>query len=239
MEVFVFGIGSLVLLIPILYLLPLGLTAKGKVVTALIASFLAIVTALGDGIFELWQMALLLFLFSGLIAYVMNGKLGDFLYTKKVQVEGWNPQIQKETTDDHHRLPELDEVVFKDKREDVLIAAKIPQVGEDLQISIDENDLYQISYLSEIAVSSMDNEVEVSFLDDIGFDISTEASPVEPSVIISEEKPGSVDETLPMLEFDIVDPNQSKEVQGSMIEVEEEYLSAVLEVAAGIKQAET
>ncbi|ALC89784.1 hypothetical protein AM500_08365 [Bacillus sp. FJAT-18017] len=238
MEVFVFGIGSLVLLIPILFLLPLGLTAKGKIVTALIASFLAIGTSLGDGIFEPWQMGLLLFLFSGLIAYVMNGKLGDFLYTKKVLVEGWNSQIQKGTADDHRRLPEIDEVVFEDKREDVLIAAKDPQVGKDLQISIDENNLYQISSLSEVAVSGMDNEVEVSFLDDIGFDISTEASPIEPSVILSEEKTGSVDESLPLLDFDIVDPNQSKELRGSMIEVEEEYLSAVLEVAAGIKQAD-
>ncbi|RHW40646.1 hypothetical protein D1B31_10630 [Neobacillus notoginsengisoli] len=83
MEIFIYGLASLVLLVPVLYFLPLGLTGKGKVMIAGTSVFLAIAGGYGNSIFNSLQLALILLLLTGLAAYIFDRKLGAVFFTEE------------------------------------------------------------------------------------------------------------------------------------------------------------
>ncbi|CEG28036.1 hypothetical protein [Bacillus sp. B-jedd] len=83
MEILVYALASFVLLVPVLYFLPLGISRQGKNIIAVAAGVFAIAGGYGNGLFNLGQMALILILLIGTVAYIFDRKFGRILYTEE------------------------------------------------------------------------------------------------------------------------------------------------------------
>ncbi|PLR75498.1 hypothetical protein CU633_20805 [Bacillus sp. V3-13] len=72
---------SLVILIPVIYFLPFGLTNKGKMTMILSAYLLALFGKSLNRVFELWQTALVLVLMIAIFAYIGAGRWQLSIFT--------------------------------------------------------------------------------------------------------------------------------------------------------------
>lgn len=90
MEEFIISLASLLILVPIVYFLPLGLSNQGKVILVVIAFLLANVGLFAQSNFPLWQTGLILLLLITLSAYILDKRLGKLFYSK-LQTEEKNP----------------------------------------------------------------------------------------------------------------------------------------------------
>ncbi|RDU35041.1 hypothetical protein DRW41_19870 [Neobacillus piezotolerans] len=73
-----FGLASLLILLPVLYFLPLGMTSKGKVVLALTAAVFAMAAMYYSEVVPLWQSAVLVIAIVGVTSLIYGRKLGSF-----------------------------------------------------------------------------------------------------------------------------------------------------------------
>ncbi|TCJ02440.1 hypothetical protein [Cytobacillus praedii] len=71
---------SLVILVPIIYFLPLGLSSKGKIVVTFVSFFLAIIGLLAQLSFPLWQTSLVLLVLVFLSSIVIDSRLRKIIY---------------------------------------------------------------------------------------------------------------------------------------------------------------
>ena len=115
MELIIFAFIAIILLIPILYLLPIGINQKGKFIIIGVSFLLAVVGLLVNSLFSLWQTALVLLFLSMASTYLLAKKLSFFFYKtssanemdepalpfeiqekERVQVEGANEEEMEE-----------------------------------------------------------------------------------------------------------------------------------------------
>ncbi|MDZ5470801.1 hypothetical protein SM124_03450 (plasmid) [Bacillus sp. 31A1R] len=87
MEEFLISIAALVILVPIVYFLPLGLSKKGKITLIVTALFLANLGLLTRNQYPLWQVVLILLLLLSLITYVIDRRFGKQVYKVLVDKE--------------------------------------------------------------------------------------------------------------------------------------------------------
>lgn len=80
MENLLLAIVSLVILVPIIYFLPLGLSTKGKILVTFVSFFLAIVGLFAQLSFSLWQTSLVLLLLVFLSSIVIDSRLKKIIY---------------------------------------------------------------------------------------------------------------------------------------------------------------
>lgn len=80
MDSFQWEIGSMLLVLLMVQFLPLGLTKTGKLITVLAAFLLAIVGLVAISSFSLWKTIAILFVLLSLTTYLLNSRLGPFLY---------------------------------------------------------------------------------------------------------------------------------------------------------------
>ena len=78
---------SLLLLVPIMYFLPLGLSKKGKGILVLTAFIIANVGLLAKLNFAIWQTVLLILLLVILTVYIFDKRLGQMVYDKDVLLD--------------------------------------------------------------------------------------------------------------------------------------------------------
>ena len=71
---------SLVILVPIIYFLPLGLSSKGKILVTFVSFFLAIIGLLAQLSFPLWQTSLVLLVLVLLSSIVIDSRLRKIIY---------------------------------------------------------------------------------------------------------------------------------------------------------------
>ncbi|MED3571440.1 hypothetical protein [Cytobacillus praedii] len=71
---------SLVILVPIIYFLPLGLSARGKILVTFVSFFLAIIGLLAQLSFPLWQTSLVLLVLVFLSSIVIDSRLRKIIY---------------------------------------------------------------------------------------------------------------------------------------------------------------
>ncbi|MED3549167.1 hypothetical protein [Cytobacillus praedii] len=71
---------SLVILVPIIYFLPLGLSSKGKILVTFVSFFLAIIGLLAQLSFPLWQTSLVLLVLVFLSSIVIDSRLRKIIY---------------------------------------------------------------------------------------------------------------------------------------------------------------
>ncbi|PLR84987.1 hypothetical protein CVD25_17435 [Bacillus canaveralius] len=77
---FLLALVSLIILMPIIYFLPLGLSHKGKMTVILAAFLLALLGLFLNNAFELWQTALGLASMIGIFAYIGANKLQSLIF---------------------------------------------------------------------------------------------------------------------------------------------------------------
>jgi hypothetical protein len=87
MQSFLWVLGSLVILVPIIYFLPLGLSLRGKGVVIVIAGLLGIAGLSANAVFPLWETLLLLFILIVLVGYILDKRLNSLLYASANTVE--------------------------------------------------------------------------------------------------------------------------------------------------------
>jgi hypothetical protein len=78
LESFVFALASLLLLLPIFYFLPLGISGKGKILLIAASFFLSLLAMLASVQFHVWQSLLLVCLLALVTAYLLEKKLASF-----------------------------------------------------------------------------------------------------------------------------------------------------------------
>ncbi|WP_044894625.1 hypothetical protein [Bacillus alveayuensis] len=87
MKPFLFAFAALIVLIPILFVLPLGFNRRGNVIIIAVSFFLASFSILAKSTFPFWQVVLLLLLLALSITYLLDKKLGHLLYVRAQEQE--------------------------------------------------------------------------------------------------------------------------------------------------------
>jgi hypothetical protein len=77
--------GSMLLMLLIHFLLPLGYTKKGKIIVVILSGLLAMGGLAATSAFPLWQTFLVLLILSFFAAYIMDSRLGKVMYLSKEQ----------------------------------------------------------------------------------------------------------------------------------------------------------
>jgi hypothetical protein len=94
-------VGSMLLTLILVFLVPLGLTKKGKVVVVLISFLLALIGLTATTVFSLWQTSLLLIVLIAFTTYLLytrfksllyltNGSFGKKLIDEKIPINDYN-----------------------------------------------------------------------------------------------------------------------------------------------------
>lgn len=97
MEELVLSIISLIILIPIIYFLPLGLSNKGKGILIIIALVFANVGLLTNSNFPIWQTGLILLVLCVLAVYVLDKRFKNFLFANSNDNTQFEPSLEDET----------------------------------------------------------------------------------------------------------------------------------------------
>jgi hypothetical protein len=190
-------IGSMLLMLLIHFLLPLGYTTKGKFVVVISSGLLALGGLAAVSIIPLWQTLLILLVLSFFAAYIMDSRLGKLMYKTKVQFIEENDipdsdssfmlTKQSEATSDIE-LMDLSEL-------EITASTSVMKQDEDTfsADSLDED----ISFLQDREIESDSEEdleageLEVGYLSDIE---SLLEESTQEKVELHEEKVDSLDE---------------------------------------------
>ncbi|WP_312470997.1 hypothetical protein [Neobacillus sp.] len=89
MQTIIWAISSMVVLMIIISLLPLGYTLKGKFLVVLVSFILSLGGLVAVSTFPLWQTALVLISLIFFVAYFMNNRLGSLLVNENPVFEEW------------------------------------------------------------------------------------------------------------------------------------------------------
>ncbi|WP_251549401.1 hypothetical protein [Neobacillus muris] len=87
MQTLLWAAVSLVILVPIIYYLPLGITARGKWGIIGISFILAVIGLFANAVFPMWKTIIIILLLIGLIVYFMNKRFSNSLYLSANKVE--------------------------------------------------------------------------------------------------------------------------------------------------------
>ncbi|KOP83611.1 hypothetical protein AMS60_14605 [Bacillus sp. FJAT-21945] len=154
MENLLLAVISLVILVPIIYFLPLGLSSKGKILVIIISFFLANLGLLAQLSFPLWQTSLVLLVLVFLSSIVIDSRLRKIIYPlsmkkifhshdemtldlieREVDLENELPALQNAIEVSSRKTSNLDKIIASpsemrtdDYREDVLIDEITPEV---------------------------------------------------------------------------------------------------------------
>ncbi|MGD6877982.1 hypothetical protein [Bacillus infantis] len=93
MESFVFALASLLLLLPIFYFLPLGISGKGKILLIAASFFLSLLAMMASVQLHVWQSLLLVCLLALVTAYLLEKKLASFF---QLRYEGSGDELERE-----------------------------------------------------------------------------------------------------------------------------------------------
>ncbi|RYI31622.1 hypothetical protein EVU96_06340 [Bacillus infantis] len=93
MESFVFALASLLLLVPIFYFLPLGISGKGKILLIAASFLLSMLAIMASVQFHVWQSLLLVCLMALVTAYLLEKKLATFF---KLGHESSGDELERE-----------------------------------------------------------------------------------------------------------------------------------------------
>ena len=114
MESLIFALVSLILLVPILIILPLGLKARGKFIVIAVSSLIAIIGLLANYTLLLWQSSFIVVLLAFLVAYILEKRFGSAIFVhitpkKKVSLADNKTVIESraELVETEQTLPEI------------------------------------------------------------------------------------------------------------------------------------
>jgi len=239
-EILVYGLASFVLLIPVLYFLPLGISRKGKNMIAVAAGVFAIAGGYGNGVFNLGQMALIIILLIGTAAYIFDRKFGRILYieeTRHVEIDnGEDALIEQKNGQTVVVFPAVPVVAALSHEEN----AKADFVNSEDHSTLNGD---TPGLLDDNLIETEDVLNELLFLEDIK-PLSLSATNTSTSQEEIQEDGDTSDSELPLFDFDaselevlepsaIADPVLEKNDAG-----EEDYFAALFEAAVAVEQEE-
>ncbi|WP_059171294.1 hypothetical protein [Bacillus sp. FJAT-27445] len=263
----IFGLASFILLLPVLYFLPLGITGKGKVVIALIALIFAVAAGFVAQIVPLWQNALLVIAIGGGTALLFDRKLGSFFYSNQEDIG----RIESLASEHDSAIPvfeKIEPVVPTVVKEDLLLPDKedtiVPWLeAEEAAVLFSNDELEGLIGLEQFGQGDILEPIErinpvvqnepgieqpadIPFLEDIGQlealeDYFDKTGPVSPfsEVITSPFEEG---------DLEILIHNEKEAGQPVLdfnnphkdifqFEEHDDYLTALQETAAGLEKA--
>lgn len=243
MEILVYGLASFVLLVPVLFLLPLGISRKGKTMISAAAGVFAIAGGYGNGLFSLGQLALILILLIGMAAYIFDRKFGRILYKEESR---------------HVVMARGEDVLIEEKHGQNAVV--LPTAGSIAIISAEENSVTVKSgnestfngdspvLLEDKMIQTEDELSELSFFDELEplpvSDISAAQGEIRKEEDNRINQSVLEDSELPLFDFDsreleVLEPSviaaQALEKDSAG---EEDYFAALIEAAVAVEQEE-
>lgn len=193
LEELILSVLSLIILVPIIYFFPLGLTNKGKAVIIITSFLLANIGLLSQNILPLWILWLVLALLVFLITYVMQDRFREVLFAgasgeKTVR----EPVNQKETGSsgvDHYYS--IREQQGNTAEEQIPVFSEESAFTEDVEhLTISEQEAL------EDEVSGLTEEEDEQVYFDWKEDVSADAEQIDASVLESREEDAAETEYL-------------------------------------------
>jgi hypothetical protein len=123
-----FTIVALIIAIPFLFMLPLGLSRRGKIVALVVSLLLSLLAFTAKSVFPLWQLSLLLLLLAVAMTYLLDRQFGHVLYAA----------AKEEEEDDVFPFEVHDEMIEEEPTMGMAVDEKMTDVEQDAFIAINE-----------------------------------------------------------------------------------------------------
>ncbi|WHZ01906.1 hypothetical protein QNH48_23450 [Neobacillus sp. YX16] len=232
MELIIWAFSSMVLLLLIISVLPLGFTKKGKLLVVFLGFLLALGGIAASATFPLWQTFLFILALTFFAAYILNNRLSGFFYH--------TPQLDEENDIEVSDIPFTTIPVEKDSEIDILdlqdFETRIfPSQNREERIKI----ITDLSFNSEIGNVSTNDE-DIAFLQDRNISNDVEEEEIKTKIeldsgYLSEIESLLLEETVGILEP--VHPEAKSENKVNDYFLNELYLP-IKEVASGKEKIE-
>ncbi|MFE8696893.1 hypothetical protein ACFYKT_11165 [Cytobacillus sp. FJAT-53684] len=216
MNIYLLAFASLILVVPLVYFLPLGLTKKGKLLIIAVSFLLALIGLSGNAIFDWWQSVLLIFSLVVLSSYLLDKKMKHLILID--QEEGTKssfdtPAHLEDLPDNVHMLDGIGQIDFEDEK-----IEDIAGVGEEEQIKeeIDNDELFVIDEYEKIIESSVDPHANLEIEEEI----------IEP--LFNKNNDVEVDDKIEEIES-IVELGYMSELEKLILDSSEESLPSINE----------
>ncbi|MBP2240598.1 hypothetical protein J2Z40_001155 [Cytobacillus eiseniae] len=175
MNIYLFAIASLILVVPIIYFLPLGLTKKGKIIVVSVSFVLSLIGVSANSLFEWWKLALLVFVLVILSSYLLDRKMKDLFLVSEHdnainQLDFTSPPVEISLEKERNEIEESnyqDNMAnmshFEEEIEEINVENEDAHYVESSEISIIDNqeeDLLAELFLDTEIIKKMDEESE-------------------------------------------------------------------------------
>jgi hypothetical protein len=232
--------GSMLLLLLIHFLLPLGYTKKGKIIVVILSGLLAMGGLAATSAFPLWQTFLVLLVLSFFASYIMDSRLGKVMYLTKEQ---FIDEIDFEDSETSFNVSKQTEktldIELMDLSELEITASSSTSKRDENTASADSLE-EDISFLQERELESIsehvidDGELEAGYLSDI--ESLLEDSSSHEKIDLQDDKLESLDEDNwldELAELTVIkDEEKSSIIEPDLDDFELVELFALKEVAA-------
>jgi hypothetical protein len=232
-------LGSMLLMLLIHFLLPLGYTKNGKLIVVVTSGLLAMGGLAAVSAFPVWQTFLVLFALSFFAAYIMDSRLGKVMYMTKEQ---FIEDIEFEDTESSSFITKQTgktlDIELMDLSELEITASSSTSKIDEHTASADSLE-EDISFLQERELESIseevidDGELEIGYLSDIE---SLLEDSTQEKVDLQEDKLESLDEGSwldELAELTVIkDEEKSPIIESELDDFELDELFAIKEVAA-------
>lgn len=232
-------LGSMLLMLLMHFLLPLGYTTKGKFVVVVSSGLLALGGIAAVSIISLWQTLLILLVLSLFAAYIMDSRLGKVMYETKEHFIEENDIPDSDSSFILSKQPETSSDIELMDLSELEITASTSVIKQDEETFSAESLDEDISFLQDREIESepedyLENgELEVGYLSDIESlleESTQEKVEVLEEKVVSHDEEGWLDE---LAELTLIkDEEKSINEESNLEDFELEELFADKEVAA-------
>ena len=192
MSLYILALFSLILVIPIMYLLPLGLSNRGKFIIIGIGFLISVIGIMSRSLFPIWQSALIMLLFLIIATYVIMKKWTSILFISAEESSDEIYEYVDEPKNNERKSKQPEEAAFliQPEEEDLIVETPDLKVEEELpkqdEMNIPEqtmarNDLDSIDIDLDL-LEKVDSLEEIDEIEVVSVDERNEGN-VEPSQI--------------------------------------------------------
>lgn len=228
-------LGSMLLLLLIHWLLPLGYTKKGKLIVVVTSGLLAMGGLAAVTSVPVWQTFLVLLALSFLAAYMMDTRLGKVMYMTKEQfIEDIDFEDSESSYTTGNQTEKTLDIELMDLSEMEITASSSPVNKKDENILSDDQLDDDISFLQERELKSIseevieDDELEVGYLSDIESlleDSTQEEVDLQDDRLETLDEEGWLDELAELTVIKDEEKNTNKEPQFEDFELDELFIN--------------
>jgi hypothetical protein len=208
---------ALIIMIPFLFMLPLGLSRRGKIVALVVSLLLSLLAVIAKSVFPLWQLGLLLLLLAMAMTYLLDRQFGHVLYAAATEEEDEDDSFLFHVQNETNEAAEEQAVVHE--HDDVILPME-SMVSVDEQpslVPLEEEENSKEPFLSndEGNVELLEHDEDIQFLEhrfELLEDIVQDETEQEEKELFIEEEPFFVEEeAASLLEVDEIEENVFQE----------------------------